>query len=246
MAMPSLQNRLEHVPQHPDPSASGAATDAQMLERFLRQRDGAAFGMLMRRYGPLVFGVCRRVLQNTEDAEDALQATFLMLARKAGAISRRESVSGWLYTVAYRIALRAKLKSAKRTHQQRPLEDVPDNESGNDPADRTVCRELGQLLDSELSQIPEKYRVAFLLCHVEGKTRTEAAEYLGCPCGTLQSRVGRARRRLRDRLVLRGWTAPRTPSGTDSGFAPRFFDPRFDRFSPGFDRRFFDPRFGGF
>jgi RNA polymerase sigma factor (sigma-70 family) len=216
MAMRSLQTLCEHVLRRQRPSLSDAVTDAQLLERFLRQHDEAAFELLMRRHVPLVFRVCRHVLHHTEDAEDALQATFLMLARKAGAISRRESVSGWLYTVAYRIALRAKLKSAKRTHQQRPLEDVPDNESGNDPADRMACRELGQLLDSELSQIPEKYRVAFLLCHVEGKTRTEAAEYLGCPCGTLQSRVGRARRRLRDRLVLRGWTAPRTPSGTDS------------------------------
>ena len=216
MAIQSLRTLLEHVPQRQRPAPSGAATDTQLLERFLRLRDEAAFGLLMRRHGPLVFGVCRRVLHHTEDAEDALQATFLMLARKAGAISRRESVSGWLYTVAYRIALRAKLKSAKRTHQQRPLEDVPDNESGNDPADRTVCRELRQLLDSELSQIPEKYRVAFLLCHVEGKTRTEAAEYLGCPCGTLQSRVGRARERLRAQLTLRGWTPPRTLRETDS------------------------------
>ena len=205
MAMRSLQTPL-----------GDAATDAQMLERFLRQRDEAAFGLLMRRHAPLVFGVCRRVLQHTQDAEDAFQATFLLLARKAGAISRGESVGGWLYTVAYRIALRAKLKSAKRTHQQRPLEDVPDNESGNDPADRTVCRELGQLLDSELSQIPEKYRVAFLLCHVEGKTCLEAAESLGCPCGTLQSRVARARERLRAQLTLRGWTPPRTLRETDS------------------------------
>jgi RNA polymerase sigma factor (sigma-70 family) len=208
MAMQSLQTLFEDAPRRPCPSLSGTVTDTQLLERFLRQRDEAAFELLMRRHGPLVFRVCRRMLHNTEDAEDAVQATFLMLARKAGAISRRESIRGWLYTVAYRIALRAKLQSAKRMHRQRPLEDVPDNESGSDPADWMACRELGQLLDSELSQIPEKYRTAFLLCHVEGKTRTEAAEYLGCPCGTLQSRVGRARQRLRAQLTLRGWTAP--------------------------------------
>ena len=155
-------------------------------------------------------------LHHTEDAEDALQATFLMLARKAGAISRRESVSGWLYTVAYRIALRIKRRSAQRIHRQMPVEDMLDDESGSDPAERMAYRELRRLLDAELSRMPEKYRTAFILYHLEGKTCDEAAECLGCPRGTVRSRVGRARRRLRDRLVLRGWTAPRTPSGTDS------------------------------
>src|SRR5262245_10354033 len=113
MATRSLQTLFEHVPRRQRPPPSGAVTDAQLLERFLQQRDEAAFGLLMRRHGPLVFGVCRRVLHHTEDAEDAFQATFLMLARKAGAISQRESVSGWLCTVAFRIALRAKRQSAK-------------------------------------------------------------------------------------------------------------------------------------
>ncbi len=149
MAMQPLQTRLKPIPAHQLPSPS----DAQLLERFLRQRDEAAFGLLMLRHGSLVFGVCRHVLRHTEDAEDAFQATFLMLARKAGAISRHESVGGWLYTVAYRIALRARRQSAQRTHRQRPLEDVPDNESGSDPADRIAYRELDQLLDCELSRI---------------------------------------------------------------------------------------------
>jgi RNA polymerase sigma factor (sigma-70 family) len=211
MATPSLQTRLERVPRRQRPSPSGVVTDAQLLERFLRKHDEAAFELLMRRHGPLVFGVCRRVLQHTEDAEDAFQATFLLLASKAGTISRQESVGGWLYTVAYRIALRAKRKLAQRTHRRRPLEDVPDNEPGSDPVDRMACRELGQLLDFELSRIPEKFRAAFLLCHAEGKTCMEAAQYLGCPCGTLQSRVARARERLRARMALRGWTAHERP-----------------------------------
>ena len=216
MAMRSLQTLFEHVPRRQCPSPSGAVSDSQLLERFLQQRDEAAFELLMRRHGPLVFGVCRRVLHHTEDAEDALQATFLMLARKAGVIGRRESVSGWLYTVAYRIALRIKRRSAQRIHRQMPVEDMLDDESGSDPAERMAYRELRRLLDAELSRMPEKYRTAFILYHLEGKTCDEAAECLGCPRGTVRSRVGRARRRLRDRLVLRGWTAPRTPSGTDS------------------------------
>jgi RNA polymerase sigma factor (sigma-70 family) len=217
MATPSLQARVQPLARCQRPSPPGVVTDAQMLERFLRQGDEAAFGLLMRRHGPLVFGVCRRVLQNTEDAEDAFQATFLLLARKAGAISRRESIGGWLHTVAYRIALRTKRQSARRRNRQRPLEDVPDDEPGSDPADRMACRELAQLLDFELNRIPEKFRAAFLLCHAEGKTCAEAAEYLGCPCGTLQSRVGRARERLRARLALRGWTAQDRPGDRTIG-----------------------------
>jgi RNA polymerase sigma factor (sigma-70 family) len=187
-----------------------------LLERFLRQRDEPAFGLLVRRHGPLVFGVCRSVLRHTEDAEDASQATFLMLARKAGSISRGESVGGWLFTVAYRIALRTRTRSARCTNRQRPLQDVPDERSGGDPADRMASRELGRLLASELSQIPEPFRAAFRLCHVEGKSCTEAAQHLGCPRGTLQSRVGRARERLRARLALCGWTAPERPGNGQS------------------------------
>lgn len=204
--MPSLPAVLEHVQRRLRPSLSGVVTDAQLLERFLRERDEAAFELLMWRHGPMVFGVCLRVLQHTQDAEDAFQAAFLMLARKAYSIGRRESVSGWLYMVAYRIALRARTRSMRRGRLERPLDDLLpiDNKSG-DPADLSSWRELRQLLDTELSQIPEKYRTAFILCHLEGKTCDEAAEHLGCPRGTVQSRVGRARERLRARLSRRGW-----------------------------------------
>jgi hypothetical protein len=108
--------------------------------------------------------VCRSVLRHTEDAEDASQATFLMLARKAGSISRGGSVGGWLSTVAYRIALRARTRSARRSNRQRPLQEVPDDHPGGDPADRMASRELGRLLASELSRIPEPFRAAFVLC----------------------------------------------------------------------------------
>ena len=205
MATPSLPAILESVQRRLRPSLSGVVTDAQLLERFLRERDEAAFELLMWRHGPMVFGACRRVLHHTQDAEDAFQATFLTLARKAASIGKRESLSGWLYMVAYRIALRARSRGARRGQVEKPLDDLPIDPKSSDPADITAWRELRRLLDAELSQIPEKYRTAFVLCHLEGKTCEEAAEHLGCPRGTIQSRIGRARERLRSRLALRGW-----------------------------------------
>jgi len=211
MVMPSLPAILENVQRRLRPSVSGVVTDAQLLERFLQNRDQAAFELLMWRHGPMVFGVCRRVLHHTQDAEDAFQAAFLMLARKAASIGKRESVSGWLYTVAYRIALRAKARSGRRSQVEKPLDELPIDDKCADPADQTAWRELRKVVDTELNQIPEKYRTAFILCHLEGKTCDEAAEHLGCPRGTVQSRVGRARERLRERLTLRGWTPATTP-----------------------------------
>ncbi len=184
-----------------------------MLDRYLRLGDEAAFELLMNWHGPRVFNVCRRVLRHTQDAEDAFQATFLMLARKAADIGRRESISGWLCTVAFRIALRVKLRSDRRTQRQRPLGDVPDHAPGGDPAERTAWRELRQILDAELRQVSPKYRAAFILCHLEGKTCEEAAEHLGCPRGTVQSRVGRARQQFAP-----GWLRP-TP---DESAGPHF------------------------
>src|SRR5215471_9622680 len=125
MATPSLPAILESVQRRLRPSLSGVVTDAHLLERFLTERDEAAFELLMWRHGPMVFGVCRRVLRHTQDAEDAFQATFLMLARKAASIGKRESVSGWLYTVAYRIALRARKRGARRGQVEKPLDELP-------------------------------------------------------------------------------------------------------------------------
>jgi RNA polymerase sigma factor (sigma-70 family) len=205
MPIRSLQTILQYVQRRIHPIQSSVVTDAELLERFVQHQDEAAFELLMWRHGPLVYGVCRRILRQVEDAEDAFQATFLMLARKAGSIGRRESVSGWLYTVAYRIALRAKMRSNKRSHRELPLEDLTNAAPGSDPTDQAAWLELRRVLDAELSQIPEKYRTAFILCHLEGKTCEEAAAHLGVPRGTVQSRVGRARERLRARLSLRGW-----------------------------------------
>jgi RNA polymerase sigma factor (sigma-70 family) len=177
-------------------------SDAQLLERFLRTGDEAAFTLLVAWHGPMVYGVCRRVLRQTQDAEDAFQSTFLTLARKASVIGCRESLGGWLRTVAYRIALRTKLRSCQRQQRQTALQDLPDDEPDGNPADRAAVQELRQRLDAELKLIPEEFRSAFILRHLEGRTCAEVAEHLGCPLGTVQSRLSRAREKLRARLPL--------------------------------------------
>jgi RNA polymerase sigma factor (sigma-70 family) len=181
----------------------GGLTDAQLLHRFLTKRDGAAFELLVWRHGPMVLRVCRRILRDAHGAEDAFQATFLTLACKAGSIGNQEVVSSWLYKVAYRIALRAKASATKRATHEQPLVDCLAGGSIA-PPDEAAWRELGPLLDAEVRRLPEKYRAAFVLCYLEGKTNEEAARELGCPKGTILSRLSRARERLRKRLNQRG------------------------------------------
>ena len=141
-------------------------SDGQLLECFLAQREEAAFAALMRRHGPMVFGVCRRVLRNTQDAEDAFQATFLVLLRKARSVRRPELLGNWLYGVAYRTAMAARGATAKRRAKEREMAKpgaVEDYDS----------QELSSLLDKKLVQLPEKFRVPIVLCDLEGKARKE-------------------------------------------------------------------------
>jgi RNA polymerase sigma factor (sigma-70 family) len=179
---------------------SAAADDRQLLERFTAGRDEAAFAELVRRHGPMVLGVCRRVLRNLHDAEDGFQATFLMLARKAAVIGRRGSVGGWLYQVAYTTALKAKERAAARQrHEQRAAGRAP-----ADPLDEVSGRELLAVLDQELAALPERLRVPLVLSFLEGQTRDEAARALGCSLGTLKRRLEEGRQQLRARLGRRG------------------------------------------
>jgi RNA polymerase sigma factor (sigma-70 family) len=180
----------------PEPS------DPDLLKRYVDQRDETAFAALVHRYGPLVLGVCRRVLGHEQDSEDAFQATFLVLARKAGAISKGASMGGWLYRVAYRIARKLKGRQARRQRRERAAEEFAAAETT--PA--WVWREVGIVLDEEVSRLPEKYRLPFILCYLHGKTNEEAARQLACPVGTLASRLAWARERLRVRLTRRGVT----------------------------------------
>jgi RNA polymerase sigma factor (sigma-70 family) len=173
------------------------SSDAQLLERFVAEQDEAAFERLVWRHGPTVLGVCRRVLRHEQDAEDAFQATFLVLVRKAGSIGKRQAVGSWLYRVALRVALRA--RAGKRAAPRAEVVDVP-----VEPAPGPDRDDLRPVLDEEVNRLPEKYRAPFVLCYLEGRTNEEAARQLGCPRGTVQSRLAWARQRLRDRLGRRG------------------------------------------
>jgi RNA polymerase sigma factor (sigma-70 family) len=181
-------------------AAGSGLTDAQLLERFLAQRDEAAFEVLLWRHGPTVWRVCRRLLRQEQDAEDAFQATFLVLARKAGSIGRRAALGSWLYKVAYRVALRARAQAVQRARREQPdpALDGPARLDG-------VSWELSELLKAEIEHLPARYREPFLLCCLEGKTQREAARQLNCPEGTIASRLAWARQRLRERLRQRGW-----------------------------------------
>jgi RNA polymerase sigma-70 factor (ECF subfamily) len=177
----------------------GGLSDGELLECFIACREEAAFEALVRRHGPMVLGVCRRVLGHGHDAEDAFQATFLVLVRKAASIVPRELVGSWLYGVAYRTALKAKAAIARRRARERQARPVSRREADDD----LVWRDLRALLDQELSRLPDKYRVPIVLCHLEGKSRREVARLLGWPEGTLSSRLAAARAMLARRLARR-------------------------------------------
>ena len=180
--------------------------DAELLELFIRKKDETAFASLVRRQGPMVLGVCRRVLGNEHDAEDAFQATFLVLARKAASVRPRGRVANWLYGVAYRTALEARRAAARR--RAREAKAVPRAET-NDSHD-----DLRDVLDEELARLPDRYREVVVLCELQGLGRKEVARQLGCPEGTVASRLSRARILLAKRLRRRGFA----PSG--SGLTP--------------------------
>jgi RNA polymerase sigma factor (sigma-70 family) len=181
----------------------GETTDTELLQRFVAHRDEAAFAALVRRYGPLVFGVCKRVLQHRQDAEDAFQATFLVLVHKAHSITQPELLGNWLYGVAYFTAQNAKTSARRRRVREKRVAAM--NQAHVVVDEEAQC-ELRMLLDEELSRLPEKYRVPVVLCELQGKGRKEAALLLGCPEGTVSSRLARARQLLRALLTKRGLT----------------------------------------
>jgi RNA polymerase sigma factor (sigma-70 family) len=175
-------------------------TDAELLERFVSRRDDAAFAALMLRHGPMVFGVCRRMLRHTQDAEDAFQATFLVLVRKAADIGKRELLGNWLYGVAARVAARARAAAARRqTREAVDAERIA--EVARPPAESP---EFAEAIEEEVQRLPAKYRRPVVLCYLEGHTNEEAAGELCWPVGTVKGRLARAREMLRKRLTRRG------------------------------------------
>jgi RNA polymerase sigma factor (sigma-70 family) len=184
------------------PGGAGGAADALLLGRYVAGRDEAAFAELVRRHGPLVWGVCRRALAQESDAEDAFQATFLVFVRKAPSISKRQSVRSWLYSVAVRVAARARARAGRRQTREKELGDV----AGGEPImwDDVLWEDLRPVLDEEVNRLPAHERLPVILCYLEGKTYAAAAEELGCPTGTVAARLARGRERLRRGLTRRG------------------------------------------
>jgi RNA polymerase sigma-70 factor (ECF subfamily) len=179
-------------------------TDGQLLEGYLTRRDEAAFEALVRRHGPMVLEVCRRVLRDEHEAQDAFQATFLVLVRKAASIRPRELVANWLYGVACNVARKARAVTARRRARERQVVAMPEPATEpQDPGD-----DLQRVLDQELSRLSEKYRVPLILCELEGKTHKQAARQLGVPEGTVSGRLSRARALLAKRLTRRGVVLP--------------------------------------
>jgi RNA polymerase sigma factor (sigma-70 family) len=192
---------IDHLRRAVRAGGEAGLTDGQLLECFVSRRDEAAVAALVRRHGPMVWGVCRRVLRNHHDAEDAFQATFLVLVRKAGSIMPREMVANWLYGVAHRTALKARATTAKRQAREKQVNQMPEAGAVTEPG---LWHDLQPLLDRELSRLPDKYRVAIVLCDLEGKTRKEVARQLKIPEGTLSSRLTTARKMLAKRLARHG------------------------------------------
>jgi RNA polymerase sigma factor (sigma-70 family) len=201
MANGSLSAVLQYLRRlQRGPGSTADVGDARLLERYTALGDEAAFAALVRRHGPMVWGVCTRLLHHTQDAEDAFQATFLVLVRKARSLHGPDRLPPWLYGVAYRTALKARAEAARRKARESM---AVEKRAGKEPAE-AVWDDLRSVLDEEVNRLPRRYRTPFLLCYLEGMSNDEAARRLGCPKGTVCSRLSRAREILRKRLGRRG------------------------------------------
>jgi RNA polymerase sigma factor (sigma-70 family) len=200
MATSQLKRVLQTLRRATLPHEGADRTDGQLLDSYIHSREEAAFAALVERHGPMVWGVCRRVLASHQDAEDAFQATFLVLVRKAASIVPREMVANWLYGVARQTSLKARATTARRRGREKQVKAMPE------PAleQKHLWDDLHSLLDQELSRLPDKYRALIVLCDLGGKTRTEAARHFRLPEGTVASRLATARAMLARRLARHG------------------------------------------
>jgi len=181
---------------------AAGVSDAELLDRFVRGPDQSAFAELVRRHGPMVRAVCRRSLGETPDADDAFQAVFVVLARKGSGLRDRGLIGPWLHTVAVRTARRARALAMRRRSRERPVTKLPD--MADEP--QTEPHDWIPVLDEEIQRLPERFRAPLVLCDLQAVSRTEAAQRLALPEGTLSSRLARARDLLRRRLLRRGVT----------------------------------------
>jgi RNA polymerase sigma factor (sigma-70 family) len=198
-------NVLDHLRKQAEPEDVRDLGDAELLERFRARGDEAAFALLVQRHGPMVLGLCRRLLGDPAEAEDAFQATFLVLLRNSNSIRKRDSLAGWLHGVAYRVATRARAHAQRR----RALGSIVGPPVlGPDVLDALIGRELGAVLDEEIQRLPSKYRLPLVLCALGGKTHEETARELGWPKSSVSARLCKARQLLRARLLRRGFSVP--------------------------------------
>jgi RNA polymerase sigma factor (sigma-70 family) len=219
-----LHSFLEEVRQEAALQQTRSVADSELLGRFVAHQDTTAFAALVERHGPMVLGVCRRLLKRREDAEDASQAAFLVLARKAATIRKREALASWLHGVACWVARKAQA-TTRRREREVPVVDVAQADAAGD----VTWREALAVLDEELNRLPAGYRAALVLCYLEGKTQDEAARELGWSLGALRGRLERGRERLRARLLRRGVGLPTvllgaalTAAGTSAVASPAF------------------------
>ena len=209
---------LSHYLRRLTARCGDAATDHELLQRFVARSEEAAFATLVQRHAAMVLGLCRSILRNHHDAEDIFQAVFLVLARKAASIRKGDSVGSWLYAVAYRLAYKARVRADKQ-HRYEQRAAMPAEQT---PMDDVTRGELRDVLHEEVSRLPEKYRAAVVLCYWEGRTHEQAGQQLGCARSTIKDRLEKAREMLRTRLARRGlalsaaWLAASLSEGTSA------------------------------
>src|SRR5262249_992635 len=202
MVTPAFHAVLRHLRQRAAAPAAQEPSDRELLRQVVAHADERAFAARLGRHGAMVLGVCRSVLRRPDDAEDLFQATFLVLARRAGAIRQQASVASWLHGVAYRLARKQNVREAQRRCREARVPPRPAAVAMDD----LTWRELRGVLHEEVARLPERFRLPLLLCYWEGLTQDEAARRLGWTKATVKERLARARELLRGRLTRRGLT----------------------------------------